>query len=42
MENLENCRIMRTVGEWELTIVGKTMLDGEYQYILIGKKNDKT
>ena len=34
--------LTRTVGKWELSIIGKTMLDGKYQHILIGKKNGQT
>ena len=30
--------LTRTVGKWELSIIGKTILDGKYQHILIGKK----
>lgn len=34
--------LTRTVGKWELSIIGKTILDGKYQHILIGKKNGQT
>lgn len=34
--------LTRTVKGWELYIIGKIMLDGAYQYILLGRKNGQT
>lgn len=34
--------LTRTIGKWELSIIGRNMLDGACQHILIGKKNGRT
>lgn len=34
--------LTRVVEKWELSIIGRTMLDGAYQHILIGNRNGRT